>query len=119
MFTWEGGVVPTGRIRRESGSWGFIAILKRSGNNAGEELLVNECGSIPPEEDAMDGEQVGSTGMSCGTTINMKNYESVRVDCWCTLPCTESTVDEQYQKCYSFVTKKVGEYSAIKVAERG
>ena len=113
MFAWENGVVPNGRIKRESGSWGFMVVYKSYGSE--EEILVNECGTFPPDEEAVMADQVGSTGMSCGTTINMGNYESARVDCWCSLPCTEESVEEQHKKCYDFVTKKVEEFSRAKV----
>jgi hypothetical protein len=114
MFAWENGVIPSGRIRRESGSWGFVVMYKVGTK---EEVLINNCGTFPPTEEAVMPEEMGSVGCSCGTTINMGNYESARVDCWCTLPCKTTEVDDVYDKCYDFVTQKVEQCSREKVEE--
>ena len=107
MFIWESDSSDFGRVRREQGVWGCVVIGKESGV---ESILENECGSFPlPEEEILMSEKTGSVGMSCGLTVNMGNYESARVDCWLTLPCTEESADESCKKCMDFVTKKVSE----------
>jgi hypothetical protein len=118
MYAWENGVVSCGKIRRELGSWGLIVVHKKSGKNGVEVIEVNECGTIPLEEDVRMPDQMGSVGVSCGQTINMKNYESARVDCWVTLPCKESEMDTCYQRCLDFASGKVQAYSAKKLEER-
>ena len=64
-------------------------------------------------------DQMGSVGMSCGVTINMKNFESARIDCWVTLPSKEEEMEAAYQRCYDFASNKVKAYAEKKIVERG
>ena len=57
-------------------------------------------------------------GCGMGLTINMGNFESRRVDAWVTLPCTEDSADDTYDKCHAFVSKKVEEKASQYIAER-
>jgi hypothetical protein len=117
MYTWD-NVATLNRVRREHGSWGLIVTHKKGGKNGTETILVNECGTFPLTEETRMAEKLGSVGISRGTTINMKNFESARVDCWCSLPCAEENVNEVYEKCYDFVTDRVKEEAAKCIAER-
>jgi hypothetical protein len=103
MYVWDSGA-EVSRVRRELGAWGLMVIHKSSGH---EEILENVCGAFPLEEEVRMAENTGSCGASFGATINMGRYESRRADCWVTLPCTEDTADDVYQKCHDFVAKKV------------
>jgi hypothetical protein len=118
MYAWDNGLVDAGRIRREMGSWGIIVTRRVGGKNGREWLETNECGTFPLEEDVRMSSQLGSVGLSCGVTINMNNFASARIDCWCSVPCKEEELDACYQKCHTFVSKKVEEYAAKKIEER-
>ena len=107
MFAGENGVVPSGRIMRETGSWGVMVTI---GKKDDQEIIVNECGMFPPDEDTIMSDKLGSVGVSCGTTINMGNFESARIDCWCTMASPEDKVEESYDTCYKFVTGKISAY---------
>lgn len=49
-------------------------------------------------------DSTNSVGVSLGLTLNMDNYESLRVDCWLTSPINEG---ETYEQAYQRVTKIV------------
>lgn len=118
MYAWDNGVISTGRIRREMGSWGLCVVRKFGGKNGRESIEVNDCGTIPLSEEVRMADSLGSVGVSCGLTINMKNFESARVDCWVTLPCKEEDMEECFQKCHEFAASKVSEAAAKKLEER-
>lgn len=118
MYAWDDGVVNCGKIKREIGSWGLMVTHKTGGKTGREVIEVNECGTLPIPEEVRMSEQMGSVGMSCGITINMKNFESARVDCWVTLPCKEEDMAAGYDRCYDFASKKVQAYAESKIAER-
>lgn len=53
-----------------------------------------------------------------GLTINMKNYESARVDVSVTLPCYVEEVDPAFKKAFAIAEKYVQEQAAEAVAAR-
>lgn len=114
MFVWDSGA-EVARVRRELGAWGMMVIHKAGGT---EEILENVCGAFPLKEEVRMAENTGSCGASFGATINMGNYESRRADCWVTLPCSEDSADETYQKCHAFVAKKVEDKIQSFIEER-
>jgi hypothetical protein len=118
MYAWDNGLISSGRIRREMGSWGLVVVHKVGGKNGRETIEVNDCGTIPLKEELRMAESLGSVGASCGLTLNMKNFESARIDCWVTLPCKEEELDSCFQKCHDFAAAKVQEAAAKKIAER-
>lgn len=48
-------------------------------------------------------------GMSVGTTINMENYESLRVDVWATVSLDGKSVDEAYNGLFEVLDNKLKE----------
>ena len=118
MYAWDDGVVACGKVKREIGSWGLVVTHKTGGKTGKETIEVNECGTLPIPEEVRMSDQMGSVGMSCGITINMKNFESARVDCWVTLPCKEDEMEAGYQRCYDFASQKVKAYADRKIVER-
>jgi hypothetical protein len=106
-----------GRMRRELGVWACVIIL-RNNKTKEEVFLKNECGAFPLPEEMRMAEKTGSVGCSCGLTINMGNFESVRVDSWLTLPCTEETVEDVYGRCRAFVATKIEQESSKHIEKR-
>lgn len=51
----------------------------------------------------------GLVGSSCGLTVMLGGYQSVRVDCWLVLPSTKSVSRQTYRKCADFTHQKVRE----------
>lgn len=47
--------------------------------------------------------------VGAGLTINMDNYESLRIDCAVTIPCSPQSLDEAYQIASDFVADKISE----------
>lgn len=47
--------------------------------------------------------------VGAGLTINMDNYESLRIDCAVTIPCRPDSLDEAYQIASDFVADKISE----------
>lgn len=111
MFVSEG--CPTElRRKRENGAWGATVTHTHKDQHTGkkvEDVKVNEGGTFPPEEMVMEPTEIGSVGTSRGVTCNLGNYESARVDIWCSLPTRVDKVDETYQKCEDFCSKKLQE----------
>ena len=118
MYAWDNGLISSGKIKREQGSWGMMVVLFPKGSKGPEVIDKNICGTIPVEEGVVMPEALGSVGMSCGTTINMGNFSSARVDCWITLPCKEEDMEDAYQRCHDFVTGKVEQESQRLVEDR-
>jgi len=68
--------------------------------------ITNEVGAEPVPEDVSP-EQTVTVGLSRGLTVNLGNYESARIDCWCSRPCKAGEEEQAYEKCYEFVTGKI------------
>jgi hypothetical protein len=51
----------------------------------------------------------GVVGTAGGITINLGGFQSVRTDCWATLPCTVKSAKSKYKKCCEFVMSKIEE----------
>lgn len=47
--------------------------------------------------------------VSAGLTINMGNFESLRIDCSLTLPCKRGSIDKAHQTASDFVAGKISE----------
>jgi hypothetical protein len=47
--------------------------------------------------------------VSAGLTINMGNFESLRVDCAVTLPCKRTDLEAAYRTASDFVSERVSE----------
>lgn len=47
--------------------------------------------------------------VGAGLTINLDNYESLRIDCAVTIPCRRDQLDEGYQIASDFVSDKINE----------
>lgn len=47
--------------------------------------------------------------VGAGLTINMDNYESLRIDCAVTIPCKPDSLDSAYQIASDFVADKISE----------
>lgn len=45
--------------------------------------------------------------VGAGLTINLQNFESLRIDCAVTIPCSRDSLDEGYQFAADFVTEKL------------
>ena len=114
MFAWDSSST-LGRVRREQGCWGLMVTV---GKKDASVIVKNETGTFPMKEEVKMPEQLGAVGVSCGTTINMKNYESARVDCWCSLPCAEGDMEATYNKCHEFVAARVHAESAKQIEKR-
>ena len=60
----------------------------------------------------------GLVGSSCGLTVMLGGYQSVRVDCWLALPATKTNVKKVHKKCAGFVYDKVSD-EVGKIYEHG
>lgn len=45
--------------------------------------------------------------VGAGVTINLGNYESLRIDCAVTIPCSRNRLDECYEVASEFVVEKI------------
>ena len=48
-----------------------------------------------------------TVGMSIGTTVNMENYESLRVDVWATIDLEDKSIDEGYEELFGILDNKL------------
>lgn len=54
-------------------------------------------------------EQVASVKVGAGLTLNLGNFESLRIDCHVTLPCSVDDLDATYEVASDFVSRKIEE----------
>lgn len=47
--------------------------------------------------------------VGAGVTINLGNFESLRIDCAVTIPCSRDRLDEAYEIASEFVVEKINE----------
>ena len=66
----------------------------------------------------MPKKEQGLVGSSCGLTVMLGGYQSVRVDCWLALPSTKRSVKKTHKKCSDFVYEKVTD-EVRKIYEHG
>lgn len=66
-----------------------------------------EAGFFPP------GVEPALVRVSAGTTMNLGNFESMRIDVSITLPCRVEDVDETYLRCSEFVSEKIAEEESV------
>ena len=74
---------------------------------------IQSTTAIPVSKGVVDGGcKVGCSG---ARTVNLGNYESVKISVWLEMPCTKETVSETYD----FITDWVGEQltAAVKTAK--
>lgn len=55
------------------------------------------------------GEEPAFVQVGAGLTINMGNFESLRIDCQVRLPCRPDELDETYDQAANFVADKIAE----------
>jgi len=60
----------------------------------------------------------GLVGSSCGLTVMLGGFQSVRVDCWLVLPTTKKSLKQKHRKCADFVYEKVSD-EVRKIYEHG
>lgn len=53
------------------------------------------------------GQEPAFVRVAAGKTINMDNFESLRIDVSVTLPCLPSKLDDAYESASEFVTEKM------------
>lgn len=49
----------------------------------------------------------GLVGSSCGLSVMLGGFQTVRVDCWLVLPTTKRALKKTYRKCADFAYGKV------------
>lgn len=59
-----------------------------------------------------DNEHPAFVKMSAGMTINLGNFESLRVDCSVTLPCHPQNIAKAYEVASDFVADRIAEEQA-------
>ena len=90
---------------------GAVNIEKKHSATTGS--AMSSTTPIPVNKGAVDGGcKVGCSG---ARTVNLGNYESVKISVWLEMPCTKETVSETYD----FITDWVGEQltAAVKNAK--
>jgi hypothetical protein len=60
----------------------------------------------------------GLVGSSCGLTVMLGGFQSVRVDCWLVLPTSKKRLKQKHRKCADFVYEKVCD-EVRQIYERG
>jgi hypothetical protein len=55
------------------------------------------------------GEEVAYVKIGAGCTINMQNFESLRIDCAVTLPCLPHEIDQAAEEASQFVYERMTE----------
>lgn len=83
--------------KRKNGKWGVVV--------AGKRKTIKSDGGIL--EVAIKKDVFAEVGTSRGMTINIGNYESVRVDVWVSLPCERGKEEEAYQEARNFTMQKL------------
>lgn len=58
------------------------------------------------------GEEPAHVRVGAGLTINMGNFESLRLDCSVSLPCRPDDIEETYEIAAQFVADKINEEQA-------
>lgn len=56
-----------------------------------------------------EGQHPAFVKVGAGLTINMQNYESLRLDCAVTLPCLPTELEEAYEIASQFVADRLAE----------
>lgn len=64
-----------------------------------------------------DNEQPAFVKVGAGMTINLGNFESLRIDCSVTLPCHPENIDIAYETASEFVSKKIDEEQSTWLGE--
>jgi len=86
---------------------GALNIEKKHSQVTGS--AVNNTTAIPVNKGVVDGGcKVGCSG---ARTVNLGNYESVKISVWLEMPCTKESVAETYD----FITDWVGEQLTLAV----
>ena len=100
---------------RQNGSGGLTVSLVNSMNKT-EKVIVEEDFEVPLKRDIKG--SPAQVGASAGLTINLGNYESARIDCWLSVPCTadDKEIADTYEAVSEFVEGKV---AAQRAAMRG
>jgi len=83
----------------------IVTVVDKSGQvHIKHELLKNIPVDIPLDERAL-----ARAGTSRGCTLNMGNYESVKIDAWLTIPCHLGQVDAAYEYAADWAESRVRE----------
>lgn len=86
---------------------GSINLEKK--HSAATGSAIQATTSVPVNKGVVDGGcKVGCSG---ARTVNLGNYESVKISVWLEMPCTKETVAETYD----FITDWVGEQLTLAV----
>ena len=56
-----------------------------------------------------EGVEVAHVGVSAGMTVNLGNFESLRIDCTVRLPCLPEDIDATYEVAAEFVSTKISD----------
>ena len=54
-----------------------------------------------------DNEPIAQVKVGAGLTLNLGNFESLRIDCHVTIPCSRDDLDEAYDTASQFVSDKI------------
>ena len=57
----------------------------------------------------MTKDDFGLVGSSCGMTVLLDGFQSVRIDCWMALPANVKDFKKVHKRCEKFVYSKVKE----------
>lgn len=68
---------------------------------------THEAGYFPP------GVEPALVRVSAGSTINLGNFESMRIDVSVTLPCRVEDIDDTYLQASEFVSEKMAEEEEV------
>lgn len=89
-------------------------VTKKAGREAPETLKkgvpLDHSTKHTPHEDAQCGASRPKVGANIGCTLNMDNYESMRIDCWMTDEVQEGeTVEQAFTRVLNIVQTQVEE----------
>ena len=89
----------------------IVTVVDRSGTTH----IKNELLDKLPVDVPLDERVLARIGTSRGVTLNMGNYESVRVDVWATVPCHAGDIGTAYEAVSEWCENRVrDEVSKVK-----
>lgn len=103
----DGGINYNDVLEGSAASSSNKVVTIRLNNKAGgqETKLVDEVETTPMPL-SKTRRPMARVGYASGTTINLGNYESVRLDVSISIPCEIEDIDEAFDTCVQFVGEK-------------